>query len=77
MNCEKNRDVKCVSKFWGWAIWKKKVDIDCDGENSSGADLVSEIMNLRYLFDIQLEEQGRQLDVYSQIGDINLGIVGI
>lgn len=49
----------------GLSSWKNEVDIDCDGKDTSGAHLVSEIMNLSYLFDIRLEEPGRQLDLYS------------
>lgn len=54
-----------------------EIDIDYYGKDTSEAHLVSEIMNLRYLFDIQLEEPGRQLDLYNQAGAINLCVVVI
>lgn len=34
-------------------------------------------MNLSYLFDLQLEEPGRQLDLCSQAGGMNLGVVSV
>ena len=41
-------------QFSGPSNWKNGVAIDHDGENASGTDLMLKIVNLRYLFDIQL-----------------------
>ena len=59
-----------------------KNDNDFNGSQKSmigfrAFDLVPETVNLRYMFDIQLEESCRQFHVYSQTRYINLGIVGI
>ena len=66
-----------MSPSFGAEQLKNEVDVACYRKDTSATDLVSETVNLRYMFDIQLEESCRQFHVYSQTRYINLGIVGI
>ena len=57
--------------FWAEQL-KNEVDMAYYGKDTSATDLVSETVNLRYMFDIQLEESCRQFHVYSQTRYRNL-----